>query len=297
MNKYITLHPQYFLKEGFGTLMSHYAVMYSLYRDINIVPIILDINFKSQKLTSAMEGFNNFSQRIIYHHEAFVNFSNIFLIINEKDLNNYNWVLSNFSTSTYEQLATKIQLQNNNIVCVWSLSPDLTSKYLNDIINNLFVFNKDIIDISKNYLPKTNKEIVAVCVRNEYKTFDCPHTKLSVNFYIEAMKHYNINNSTYLVFSDDIEECKRIFKKLENTFDIVYTQQMQSAIGMCAMSLCDHIICANSSFSYWASLLNRNPNKKIVCSKYFIDQDKHPELANLLNDKWYSKSWTALDIS
>ena len=58
MPKHITLHPQYFLKEGFGTLMSHYAVMYSLYRDSNITPVILDIDFKSQKLTSAMEGFN-----------------------------------------------------------------------------------------------------------------------------------------------------------------------------------------------------------------------------------------------
>jgi hypothetical protein len=296
INKYITLHPQYFLKEGFGTLMSHYAVMYSLYKDLGVTPIILDINFQDKKLTSSMEVFNNFSEEIIYHHEAFVNFSNIFSIINETDINSYNWVFKNFSNLTYDQLAVNIQLENNNIICIWSLTPELTNRYLDDIINNLFIFNNDIITISSNNLPKTDKDIIGVCVRNEYKKSNYPHTQLSLNFYIEAMKNYDINNSKYLIFSDDIEESKKMFNKLENTFDISYTQQMQSAMGMCTMSMCDHVICANSSFSYWASLLNKNTNKKIVCSKYFIDKNKNLFLANLLNHKWYHKSWTSLDI-
>jgi len=294
MTKYITLHPQYFLKEGFGTLMSHYAVMYSLYRDLNVIPVILDFDFKSQKLTSAMEGFNNFGKKIIYHYEAFGNFKNIFSIMNETNINNYNWISKNFTNSTYDQLVKKIECEKDNLVCIWSLSQELTNKYFDDIVNHLFIFNTNITNISKKYLPKTDKEIVAICVRNEYKKFDCPHTKLSLDFYIEAMKQYDINNSKYLIFSDDIPECKKIFSVVENEFDISYTEPMQSAIGMCLMSLCDHIICANSSFSYWASILNRNNNCTIICPTQFVEPG--PNIYLGLNYKWYPKNWVALDL-
>lgn len=295
-NKYITLHPQYFLKEGFGTLMSHYSVMYSLHRDTNIIPTVLNINFKSQNLTSAMEGFNNFNEPVIYHHEAFINFKNIFHIIDEPSINQYNWIIKNFTQATYDQIVKEINFDTNNLSCLWSLNSDLTNKYLNDIINYLYVFDNKIIDYSKNILPLTNKEIVGICVRNEYKKFDCPHIKLSLDFYIQAMEQFDTNNSKYIIFSDDIDDCKNLFSSIENRFDLFYTKPMQSCIGLCSMSMCDHIICANSSFSYWASILNKNKNKKIVCSTNFIDKNKNKNLAEVLNYKWYPEEWTALDI-
>ena len=297
MAKYLTLHPQYFLKEGFGTLMSHYAVMYSLYRDTGIIPVVMRLNFKEQNLTSAMEGFNNFNTSIIYHSEAFINFDKIFITMYESQVSKYNWYLKDYSSFTYNNIVHLLKYENaNNICCLWSLNSNMIQKYLNDIINNLYIFNTKIIDISKKYLPITNKNIVGICVRNEYKKFICPHIKLSINFYEHAMNQFDKNNTKYLIFSDDIEECKQIFKKLEDTFDISYTEPMQSAIGMCAMSMCDHIICANSSFSYWASLLNTKSNKKIICPTKFIDDRSHPNLAQMLNYKWYPDSWCAIDI-
>ena len=168
-------------------------------------------------------------------------------------------------------------------------------KYLNDIINYLYVFNDKIAESAKKIIPKTEKNIVGICVRNEYKKSSYPHTRLSINFYIEAMKQYEDVNSKYLVFSDDTIESKKLFQSLENMYDIDYVDQTQSAIGLCAMSMCDHIICANSSFSYWASILNKNLNKKIVCSTKFIDDNRDKNLAKLLNYKWYPESWIALD--
>lgn len=296
INKHLTLHPQYFLKEGFGTLMSHYSVMYSLYRDTNIIPTILNINFKSQNLTSAMEVFNNFNEPVIYHHEAFVNFKNIFHIIDEPNIGQYNWIIKNLTQATYDQIVKEINSDTNNSCCLWSLNSDLTNKYLNDIINYLYIFNNKIINYSKNILPSTTKQTVGICVRNEYKKFDCPHIKLSLDFYIKAMEQFDINNSKYIIFSDDIDDCKNLFSYIEHKFDLFYTHPMQSSIGLCSMSMCDHIICANSSFSYWAAMLNKNKNKKIICSTNFIDKNIDENLAKLLNYKWYPREWTALDI-
>lgn len=297
VNKYITLHPQYFLKEGFGTLMSHYSVMYSLYKDTNIIPTILNINFKSQNLTSAMEGFNNFNEPVIYHHEAFVNFKNIFHIIDEPNISQYNWIIKNFTQATYDQIIKEINSDTNNSCCLWSLNSDLTNKYLNDIINYLYIFDNKIINYSKNILPSTTKQTVGICVRNEYKKFDCPHIKLSLDFYINAMEQFDISNSKYIIFSDDIDDCKNLFSSIEHKFDLFYTQPMQSAIGLCSMSMCDHIVCANSSFSYWAAILNKNIKKKIICSNKFIDETIDPKLASLLNSKWYPNNWIALDVT
>ena len=296
--RYITLHPQYFLNEGFGTLMSHYAVLYSLYRDMDIKPVILDINFKSQNIVSAMQGFNNIFENIIYHSQAFINFDKIFVSIKENYINNYKWAIENLSGFSYNQIVDKINKTNNNICCVWTLSSELTNKYLNDIINYLYIFDDNIIKESRKTLQKTNKDIVGVCVRNEYKkhNYPHPHTRLSLDFYIEAMKQFDCTNCRYLVFSDDINESKKMFNSIENRFDLSYTTPMQSAIGLCSLSLCDHVICANSGFSYWASILNKNPNKKIVCATNFIDKNKDKHLAETLNYTWYPKEWIALDI-
>jgi hypothetical protein len=90
---------------------------------------------------------------------------------------------------------------------------------------------------------------------------------------------------------------KEILYEISDNYDIEYTSPMPSANGLCLMSMCDHIINANSSFCYWASILNSNPNKKIVCSTQFIDPSLDYNLAQSSNYKWYPSDWIALDIA
>jgi hypothetical protein len=297
MIKLLTLHPDYFLKEGFGTLMGHYAVMYSLHKDTGIIPCILDIDFKNKSLTSAMEFFNQFDEPTIHPHNAFKNISKIFNVIQENFLKKISWKIMDFTHSSYDDMCLQINNTDSNILCRWTLSKELSKKYINEITKKLFIFDDSIIIRCKELLPKTQKDIVGVCVRNEYKKIDTDHVKLSMKFYENAMNQFDIKNTKYLIFSDDIDECKEMFKNLEDQYDIEYTNPMPSAIGLCAMSLCDHNICANSSFSYWASTLNQNPNKKVVCSTKFIQDNSRSIFTQILNYKWYPKEWIALDIS
>ena len=74
----------------------------------------------------------------------------------------------------------------------------------------------------------------------------------------------------------------------------MYTKEnMSSAEGMATLSLCDSIINSNSSFSFWASLLNKNINKKIIAPNYFL----HPSHAGagFLNHRWFPSEWVGLD--
>jgi len=296
MTKLFTLDPDYFLKEGFGTLMGHYAAMYSLHKDTGIIPCILDIDFKQQNLTSAMEFFNKFDEPIMYPQHVFSNMSKIFKVIQENQIKDITWKWIDFTSSSYEEICSCINNTNYNIICRYNLNQELYTKYKDEIIKQLFIFNSNLINRCKKLLPKTSKDIVGVCVRNEYKKIpDNRHIKLSIDFYQRAMNLFDIKNTKYLIFSDDINECKNIFKNLESKYDIEYTNPMPSSVGMCLMSLCIHNICANSSFSYWASILNRNLNKKIVCPAKFIEDNTNCIHAKTLNYRWYPNSWISLD--
>jgi hypothetical protein len=142
---------------------------------------------------------------------------------------------------------------------------------------------------------KLINEICGISIRNQYKTFDCPHTKLSINYYIDAMNLFNKKNTKFLIFSDDIEESKTILSSISDIYDIEYTSSLASAHGMCSMSMCDHIINANSGFSFWASLLNHNKNKKIIYPNYFIDPKINKVLATKINHKWCPSEWIGLE--
>lgn len=294
----LALHPSYCKHEGFGTLMGHYATMYSLYKDTGITPCIVNIDFIKKQTMSAMDFFNQFNEPIIYPHQAFSEISKVFKIINETEAQLINWEIRDFRNLLYDQIVSSIVNNvKNNIVCSWTLNSGLYDRYIKEIIGKLFIFQDGLINRSKKLLPNTEKDIVGICVRNEYKKLRSPHVILSMNFYEKAMEQFDIKNTKYLIFSDDIDESKTYFDKLNSKYDIEYTNPMPSAVGMCTMSLCNHNICANSSFSYWASLLNKNHNKRIICSTKFIDERLDPVLAHKLNYKWYPTEWEAMDIT
>lgn len=87
-----------------------------------------------------------------------------------------------------------------------------------------------------------------------------------------------ITNPYFFIFSDDIEWVKNNFKV---SFPAYYVAHNYDSIDyrinsgtdfqdMRLMSQCKHNIITNSTFSWWAAWLNRNPNK-IVCSpKEFV---------------------------
>lgn len=102
-----------------------------------------------------------------------------------------------------------------------------------------------------------------------------PHPLQTIYYYLEAIDKINVSN--YFVFSDDIKWCKENFNDKRLIF-IDYPSKNTSnfAFDLCElqlMSLCEHNIIANSSYSWWAAYFNKNKNKKIIAPKRWFSQE------------------------
>jgi hypothetical protein len=60
----------------------------------------------------------------------------------------------------------------------------------------------------------------------------------------------------FVVFSDDIEWCRREFP-LREAF---YAEGNPDWLDLTLMTRCDHHICANSTFSWWGAFLSSDPS-------------------------------------
>ncbi len=98
------------------------------------------------------------------------------------------------------------------------------------------------------------------------------HGLCDLTYYHHAINKIKslIHNPKFVFFSDDINWVKNAFKDELNCLyidDIDIAPQQLDVCELHLMSLCQHNIIANSTFSWWAAWLNQNPNKIIIALK------------------------------
>jgi hypothetical protein len=89
----------------------------------------------------------------------------------------------------------------------------------------------------------------------------------SLQYFKNAVGYFedNYSNLKYFIFSDDKEYVKDNFRWLKNSVIVdIPDNTMCDYYDLFLMSECRHNIIANSTFSWWAAFLNKNPNKKVV---------------------------------
>lgn len=141
-------------------------------------------------------------------------------------------------------------------------------KHCEKDIREMFSFKDDTIKESKAKLPKVDSELVSIHLRvGDYIGLQDHHPVCSPEYYNRATKYFLEEDYYFLIFSDDIEYAKNIFGESEN---IIYFEGNSQEVDMCIMSMCQHNVIANSSFSWWAAWLNSNPNKTVVAPKQWF---------------------------
>jgi len=162
-------------------------------------------------------------------------------------------------------------------------------------ILNIFTFKNEIREFCLDYISNIKKEdetLVSIHFRRgDY--LQVSSLNLSLGYYKEAI---NIIQSLlpnkkikYLIFSNGMEWVKENFK-LENC---VYVEGLDRFKDMCLMTLCEHNIIANSTFSWWGAYLNQNSNKKVICPHNYLN---YPPLNDIINGKYFPPEWISINI-
>lgn len=146
----------------------------------------------------------------------------------------------------------------------------------------------------KELIPGT-KKLVSIHIRNQHGVqkdkslpVDNRYGRLGIEYYKNAIKKINalVDSAAYVIFSDDPNWCKEQFSNTGEQFYFVddfgiredYEQLM-------LMSMCDHQIISNSTFSWWGAwLCDSEKNIVIRPEKPFIDP-------SLLYEQHFPERW------
>ena len=146
-----------------------------------------------------------------------------------------------------------------------------------------FIHNEKIIREDLKYLPEISDEFKGLAEeikqsnavgihirRGEYKDLANFGT-CSVSYYQKAIEEIasKVENPKFFVFSEDQEWVKKnidipyphthvYFERQKHAVSAGYTELLK------VLSLCDHFIIANSTFSWWGAWLGENPDKIII---------------------------------
>ena len=166
---------------------------------------------------------------------------------------------------------------SNEIIAMFSKLP-LSSPRLQVAAK---ITNPNITSVSIHYRDYTD-------LKASMKNFANYIGMLKKDYYKQAIEIINkkYKNAKFYVFSNKISTARKVLQKIDNLEFIEYTYD-NTWEDMKLMSLCDHNIIANSSYSWWAAYLNTNNNKTIIAPKSWGNLLKGRENTNdLLPIDW-----------
>jgi len=114
------------------------------------------------------------------------------------------------------------------------------------------------------------------------------HNVLPLSYYKSAINrlHTEQPDAKLFVFSDDINWARQHIQPLSTKTVFVNHNQGKTAFrDMQLLALCDAIITANSSFSWWAAWLNSKSHKRIIAPNKWFSQDRMSS-ENILPPTW-----------
>jgi len=127
--------------------------------------------------------------------------------------------------------------------------------------------------------------------RGDYVVHHDKHPPVTMDYLALAIEYmYTRGYVNFLVFSDDILYCQKEFGLIGAVFkDCIFefSKGKSEIVDLEEMSGCEHNIIANSTFSWWAAWLNRNPKKIVIAPKiWFGPGNAHLDSKDIIPVEW-----------
>jgi len=274
------------IKGGLGNQMFQYALGRSLALEMN-TELNLDTSFYSKypnenrnfELNQFCIKFDSFNCNFLFPGRTIIERlfipQKIMHITEDPSLYfNFDKRLNNLKYNAHYSLDGYWQAESYFLKYQKTIKDEFTLK--NDIgeQNRLFLTTNSLSKTISVHIRRTDYLV-------ENQTLIC-----DFDYYNKAIKMLNSildEKYQYIFFSDDIEWTKENFRHIENAIFVDWNNNMTH--DMYLMSECTHNIISNSSFSWWATYLNKNVNKIVVSPK------KWSNLPNIEKYSIISKDW------
>ena len=217
---------------------------------------------------------------IYYDHQ-------LFEIFNLHSLKNINYVPQNYSVVQEEGFHFDQQLFEScpdNVNIHGYFQTEKYFKHIEDDIHQDFSFKSGILDPCKEMMNDLGDCISLHVRRSDYVTNHIEHPPLDLEYYSQALEHFD-ENKTVIVFSDDIKWCKK--QEIFSSDRFLISESKDNAVDLCLMTLCSGHIIANSSYSWWGSWL-ANSETVIAPIKWFGTQGNTAknDTKDLIPENW-----------
>jgi hypothetical protein len=159
-----------------------------------------------------------------------------------------------------------------------------SEKYFKNIESEIredFTFKTEILEPCKEMIEDVG-EAIALHVRRTDYLKNPNHTTLDLDYYKKALKKFN-KTLPVIIFSDDPEWCQD--QELFSGDRFMVSESGDQYIDMCLMTLCQHHIIANSSFSWWGAWLS-DSDDVVAPSKWFGAGNSGKDTKDLYAEGW-----------
>ena len=187
----------------------------------------------------------------------------------------------NEASFSYDEIVVDDQIKNSQDIMI--RGGFQSYKYFENYEEDIHTLFKPSPSEVETLLKKYNTtNVVSIHVRRgDYVELSEYHHNLKLEYYFNAIDYFKGHN--FLIFSDDIEWCKEMFKGSNFTF----VEGLDDTSSMYLMSLCQHNIIANSTFSWWGAWLNTNKNKTVIYPNvWFGPANKHLNISDIFPEEW-----------
>ena len=209
----------------------------------------------------------------------------------------------NFHTTRYDETLFPIQPSGNyNLVGRF----DLYTYWYNSIGDEVskWEFKSELQTSAESRIAEIKSQLgdkptVSIHVRRgDYLLPQYSFCNLDSDYYIKAIvdNFMPIEDYNFIVFSNDIDYVKEVFVGDNIWFvdpiggEKICTDSEKEDLAL--LSLCDHHIIANSSYSWWGAYLSKNPNKKVICPTNWLNSNHQ---SSWINGNYYPPTWINID--
>jgi len=159
-----------------------------------------------------------------------------------------------------------------------------SEKYFLNVRDELledFTFKNGLDGVAQDAINDIERPIALHIRRTDYAQYQ-HHPMQPLSYYEEALSKFDSDRNV-IIFSDDPEWCQE--QELFSSDRFMVSESGDQYIDMCLMSLCQHHIIANSSFSWWGAWLSGSDDV-VAPSKWFGKDNSGNDTKDLYVEGW-----------